>query len=294
MSAHRYRATWRSITFNQRYDDTGLVDDSSHLNQAFVQDDLYLDSLDISRVTVDDFREMRQFLEGAEPNDSVEGVLLANLHGHIQAPSAARLEDQYWTLREQFSPASVRLASQSLTPKGVLPLDFKVDSLAGISARRLYARPAIGRPVIVGRVREGLIRRFLIQLISYDPRVVSQTLTQTTVTAGGTVTNGGLAYTNPSIRIAFSGAGNAALTITNSTTGKSIVINATTAANGEAWVIDVARGTLVRESDSANRYSQRVSGYISDLFLLAGANVIAVANTGGVSAIRVDHRNAWA
>lgn len=299
MAAHRYQATWRTITFNQHLDDTGLVDDSAHIVQARVNDDYYLDSVDLTRVTVEDFREMRQFLEGAEANEAIEGVLIATLRGHIAASDPGLLEDKTWILREAFSPAAVRIAAAATTPKGVLPFNFKVDTayVAGVpapSSRRIYCRPAIGRPIIVGRVREGLTRRYLIQLISFDPRVVAQTETQTTVAGATVVTNAGLALTYPTIRITFSGAGNAALTLTHTTTGKVYVINATTAAAAEVWILDTYAGTLVRSSDGANRMSQRVSGYLSDLFLLAGANTITPSNVGGVSSIRYDFRSAWA
>lgn len=299
MGAHRYRATFRNITFNQHLDDSGLVDDSAHIVQANVANDYYLDSLDLTRVTVEDFREMRQFLEGAEANEAIEGVLIGSLHGHISAPGPGELEDMTWVLREAFSPAAVRIAAAAATPKGVLPFDFKVDRayIAGVpnpSARRLYVRPAIGRPVLVGRVREGLTRRYLIQIISFDPRVVSQTETQTVLAGATVLANAGLALTYPTIRITFSGAGNVALTLTHSTTGKAFVINATTAAAGEVWVLDTYAGTMVRSSDGANRFSQRVSGYLSDLFLLAGNNTVTPTNIGGVTSIRYDYRAAWA
>lgn len=299
MGAHRYQATFRNITFNAHLDNSGIVDDSDHLVQAKINDDYYLDSLDLTRVTVEDFREMRQFLEGAEANEAIEGVLIATLRGHIAAASPGLLEDMTWAMREAFSPAAVRIAAASATPKGVLPFDFKVDTAeaGGVpqpSARRLYCRPAIGRPIIVGRVREGLVRRYLAQLISFDPRVVSQTLTQQVISGATVCANAGLALTYPTIYITFSGAGDAALTLTHTTTGKAFVINATTAAAGEVWVLDTYAGTMVRQSDGANRYSQRVSGYLSDLFLLAGSNTITPSNVGGVSQLRYDFRAAWA
>lgn len=297
MGAHRYRATFRGITFNMHLDDTGLVDDPARLVQASLRDDYYLDSLDLTRVTLADYREMRQFLEGAEANDAIEGVLIATIRGSIRALNAGALEDKTWALREAFAPAAVRIAAAALTPKGVMPFDFKVaitDGSGASSARRLYCRPAIGRPVVVGRIQEGLIRRYLLQLISYDPRIVSQTLDQTTLSGATVVANNGNFYTWTTTYITFSGVGNAALTLTNSTTGKVIVIDATTAAAAEVWVLDSQAGTLVRQSDGANRYTKRVSGYLSDLFLLPGNNTITPTNIGGVSSIRVDRRAAWA
>jgi hypothetical protein len=296
VSANRYQSSFNDIGFNRLYDDSaGAADDPSHQNDAYRQSDYRLEALDLSRVTVEDFREMRQFLEGAEANEAYEGVLVAILRGTILGSSYNDLEDKTWALRAAFSPANVRLASRSTDPKNVLPFDFKVDSAAGISSRRLYCRPAVGRPVMVWQNYQGLGRRFLIQLISFDPKVVSQTLHQQAASLGGQViANAGNFMASTKIRITFSGAGNAALTITNSTIAQTLVINATTAANGEIWEIDTKAGTIVRVSDNANRFSQRISGYISSLYLPAGNSTWAFANTGGVSAIRFDYRDAWA
>lgn len=301
MDAHRYQSSYNGVIFNRVYDDTGITDDESHLVEAFRESDYRLETLDATRVTVEDFRELRQFLEGTEPNEAYEGALILTgrgvIHGGGATPAIARadLEDKDAAMRAAFSPALVRHASRLLDPAGSLPYDFKVTTGGGISARRAYARPSIGRPVLIGRAKEGLSRRFLFQLISFEPCFVGQTLNQVVVAlGGGNVTNAGSYFAKPKIRIAFSGAGNAALTINNTTTGQSIVINATTAAGGEAWILDVRTGRIYRESDSASRYSQRVSGYVSGLHLQPGVNAFTFANTGGVSQVRVDTRDAWA
>lgn len=296
MSANRYQSSFNSIGFNRVYDDSATAaDDPAHQNPAYGQSDYRLKALDLSRVTVEDFREMRQFLEGAEANEAYEGVMVAFARGTILGSSYQDLEDKVWALRAAFSPANVRIASRATDPKNVLPFDFKVDSAAGISSRRLYCRPAIGRPVMVWQEHQGLSKRFLLQLISFDPRVVSQTLHQTAANLGGQViANAGNYPSSAKIRITFSGAGNAALGITNSTTGHTFVINATTAANGEIWELDTKAGTVVRTSDNSNRFSKRVSGYISAFYLPAGNSTWAFANTGGVSGIRFDFRDSWA
>lgn len=305
MSAERYPASWgvggltTPVYFNRVYDGSGYPDQPGKQVAAYRDSDIRIEALDLTRVTVEDYRELRQFLEGADLNESFEGVLVATMDGVIHGSSHGDLEDKAWLMRAAFSPAVCRIASVSLDPPGLLPLDFSVDTpeAAGVpvpSARRLYAKPSIGRPIIVGRARSGKSRRFRLQLVG-QPAVFSQTLhQQAVVLAGQNVTNAGSAVSRGKIRITFNGAGNAALTITNTTTGKAFVINATTAANNEVWILDVERSKLYRSSDSADRFSQRVSGWLSDLWLPVGVSNWVVTNTGGVASVRIDFRDAWA
>jgi hypothetical protein len=310
MSAHRYQSSFNGIIFNRQlrvdgatlYEQLYGPDDQQRLDPTYAESDYRLESVDLTRVTVEDFRELRQFLEGAEANESFEGVLIATGRGTIHAISPGDLEAKTQAMRAAFSPALVRMASVATDPIGSLPFDFKVDVTGAVapainaySARRMYARPAIGRPVIVGRQREGLSRRFMFQLISFDPKVHSQTLhQQAVVLAGQVIANAGDFYAYPKIRITFTGAGNAALTVTCTTTGKVFVLDATTAAAGEVWILDTRAGLLTRSSDGANRYSQRVSGYLSELWLPAGNSSWTVTNTGGIGSVRFDYRDAWA
>lgn len=303
MSAHRHQSTWRSLIFNRRYLDNGTAnpDDPANLVTTYLNSDFYLDSLDISRVSVQDYREMRQFLEGAEPNEAFEGVRALNGVGRIVGADQADLEDKAWLLNEQMSVASTRIAAQAADPKGVLPFSFKrdtapttgVEKVPATKALRFYCRPGPGRPVSIGRVREGLVRPFSFQLIAFDPFAYDEALT-TASGPVGTVTNPGNIYTRPKIRIPFTGAGGATVTISNSTTGKSLVVNLSTGVNGEVWIIDVARGTIYRESDGANRYSARISGFVSDLWFAPGANSVNVSDATNVSGWQWLFRGAYA
>ena len=305
MSAHRHQATWRSLIFNRRYNDAGTAnpDDPANLNPAYVNSDYYLDSLDISRVSVQDYREMRQFLEGAEPNEAYEGVRALNGVGRIVAADQADLEDKAWALNESMSVAACRIAAQATIPVGVLPFSFKrdtsptsgIEKIPATKALRFYCRPGPGRPVVIGRVREGLVRPFSFQLIAFDPFAYDESLTSTTLTGtGGAVTNPGNVYTRPKIEYNFSGAGSGTFTVTNSTTGKAIVVDmADVTGSNPVRVLDVARGTMIRQ-DGTNRYNTRVSGFISDLWLAPGANTIALANTTGMTSVIFRFRGAYA
>ena len=305
-SIHRFRSTWRSITFNARYVDPPTVNPDNPaalVSIAAAESDYYLDSVDVTRVSVQDYRELRQFLEGAEPNEAYEGVRAVNGIGRIVATDLADLDDKTAAMYEAFSVAATRIAAQSADPIGLLPYTFRratapvtgIEKVPATKQLRLYCRPGPGRPILIGRKGEGLVRPFSFQLIAFDPFMYDEALTQTTPGGGGgAVTNPGNIYTRPKIRITFSGAGAANLTLFNTTTNKTLVINATTAAAAEVWEIDVARGTIVRTSDNANRYSQRVSGYISDMWLAPGGNAWLHSNTGGVTSIRYDFRGAYA
>lgn len=304
MSAHRHQATFRSLIFNRRYLDNGTAnpDDPANLVVAYANSDYYLDSLDISRVSVQDYRELRQFLEGGEPNEAYEGVRALNGVGRIVASDQGDLEDKTWALNEAMSVAACRIAAVATDPVGVLPFSFKrdtaptsgVEKVPATKALRFYCRPGPGRPVAIGRIREGLVRPFSFQLIAFDPFAYDETLTQTTLTgAGGAVVNPGNIYTRPKIVITTSGAGDATFTITNSTTGKALVITLA-AAVAATYTIDTARGTIVRDSTGANVYSWRVSGFITDLWLQPGSNTIALTNVTGVTSVRFDRRGAYA
>ena len=114
-SVHRYRSTWRSLTFNQVYDNSGVTDDPAHLDEDYANSDFRLDSWDATRVESQDYRELRQWLEGAEANEAYEGVMVALGSGIIIASSYADLEDKTQLLRSQFSIASCRLAAEATT-----------------------------------------------------------------------------------------------------------------------------------------------------------------------------------
>ena len=299
MGAYRHRGSWRSVTFNEHFtDDATPRDDPASLIEAKVADCITLDEFDANRVSVQDFRELRQFLEGAEPNEAFEGVRALTGVGVINALSYGALEDKRWQLAEAFSVAGSRIEAAAADPKGVLPFRFKRDTASGPIALRYYARPGPGRPISVGRRKAGLSRPYNFQLIAFDPFAYDEAETQTTLgnLAGGnnTVTNPGNIYTKPRIRITFSGAGANPLTLTNSPTGQVMTFNLSTAAASEVWIIDVATSRMYRLSDGANRYSARLSGFISQMFLQQGANTILWSSATGITSVRFDFRGAYA
>jgi len=299
MGAYRHQATWRSTTFNEGYADAGAAsDDPANIVEAKLNNQITIDELNIQRVSAQDYRELRQYLEGAEPNEAFEGVRAITGQGIIAGTSKGDLEDKAWGLNEQFSIAACRMAAATLDPKGVLPFDFKRDTGATTKSLRFYARPGPARPVWIGRRNEGLTRPWSFQLVAFDPMAYDQTETQTTLgnLAGGnnTVTNPGNIYTKPKYRVTFSAAGAASVTLENTTTGALLTLNLTTAVAAEVWIIDVGQASIYKLSGGANKFSTRISGFVSNMYLLPGANTITWSSATGVTSVRVDFRGAYA
>ena len=294
MSAHRYQSIWRNIIFNQRFDDTGAVDDPAHLIAAYINSDYYLESLDLTQVQTLDYRELRQHLEGAEANEAFEGVRVVTGLGRIVASSPADLEDKTWAMYEAFSPASCRLASTTAIPPGVLPFYFKRDSAAGAKSLLFFCRPGAGRPVVIGRIREGLIRPFQFVLVATDPRAYEQTQTQTVLgnLVGGinTVTSNGNLYTNPTVEIVLTGAGGATVTLANLTTGQTFVMNLSAETAG-TFTLDTRRGTIYKSTTA--KYNVRTSGFLVNMFLMPGANSVTFTGSTNVSSVTFKYRDAY-
>lgn len=292
MSAHRHQSTWRSLVFNRVYVDTGLTpEDPANVDPTYQNSDYRLESLDMTSVQTLDYRELRQHLEGAQANASYEGVRLLVGRGLIYGSSYADLEDKTWAMYEAFSPAACRIAFAASDPVNLGAYSFKRDTAGGTKALRFYCKPAAGRPVLVGRMREGLNRRFLFQLVATDPFAYDETETQTTVAlGGGNVTNPGNMYTRPKIRITMSGAGNAAFTI--NVAGRSVTYDLSSFANGNVIILDTAACTATYAG--LDRLSKLTAGFLSDLYLSPGVNAVSFTNTTNVSSVRFDFRGAYA
>ena len=125
---------------------------------------------------------------------------------------------------------------------------------------------------------------FEVPVMSADWRKVSNTETQTTVGAGGTVTNGGNVAATPKLRI--SGDSGANVGVTNVTTGETIStsLNLT---GGDVLIIDNATMTATLNGADAE------IALGSEFFDLAvGNNTVNLVNAGSAS-LRVDFRDSW-
>lgn len=298
MSAHRHRATWRSIVFNQRFLDDGSFEpeDPRNIVEEFRHDDFALKALNPTPVNVTDLAEQRQFLEGSEPNQAFEGSRLIELRGLVMADSHAKLEDKTWELYEAFSPAACRREFAALDPPHVGPLDFVRDTAGGTLALRLYCRPAIGRPIVYGQSGEGTTRMFVARLIAYDPNIYAQTEASTALAnlagSDNTIDAGGNLATDPKYVIVLSGAGHASFTLANETTGHEIVFNLSGLTSG-TYTLDVMRGTFTK-SDGTNVLGKRVSGFPVNMWLAPGNNVLTVTGNTNLTSVTVKRRAAYA
>lgn len=295
MSAHRYQATWRSITFNRRFDDSGLVDDPAHLVPAYVGSDYYLEQLDPTSVQTVDYHELRQLAEGAEANQAFEGVRTWLGRGRIIGTDPADLDDKTWAMYEAFSPAACRVASAALTPPNMHPFDFRRATAGGSIPLRFYGRPSMGRPLAVGRIREGLIRPFMFGLMALDSRVFSQAEQSVALGAltGGnnTVSNLGNVYSHPTIEVVLAAAGGSTVTVTNVTTGQTFALDLSGQTAG-TFLIDCQRATITKAG--VNKYGVRKTGFLTPFVLAPGANTITWSVDTGTASVTFKWRHAYA
>lgn len=286
MSAHRHRSTYNGVTFNGIYAASNTdTENAADLDEAtYGESDIRMEWCDMTRLSTQDLRELKQFMEGAEPNEMFEGLRTIHIGGTILGSSYGDLEDKVQALHAALSPTRVRLLSTSAIvgtypdePTGVLPFDFKIDSASGLQSRRFYCRPSVGRPLVIGRHGEGFQRPWQAWMLAYDPTMYGQTLNSQALSnlaggspAGNIIANAGNYPTYPQIKIVTNGNGNAATTLTNTTTGQALVIDMSASAS-ETWWIFPKRGEIVR-SNGVSRYSKRTSGFLANLYLLAGNN----------------------
>jgi hypothetical protein len=309
MSAHRHRLTYNSLTMNGIYvpGNTG-TEGASNLSSAYAESDIRVDGMDVTRLSTQDMRELKQFQEGANPNEIFEGIRTIHLWGKIYGSSYGDLEDKAWAMHLAFSPAEVRrLSTAALVgtypdePAGVLPLDFTRDtaSVAAGVARRFYCRPNIGRPLVVGKKGDGLVRPWQAWLVAYDPRCYSQQLNSQALASltgsNNTIANAGNATTYPQIKVKTdAAAGNSATTLTNSTTGQALVMDLDPLGVGsETFWIFPERGEMVR-GNGDGRYYYRTSGFLDNLFLVPGNNVWTWSHTTGIDTVTFYWRDAYA
>jgi hypothetical protein len=306
VAAHRYRSTYNGITFNGIYPpgwDPAAPTDQAQFVSSFAESDYRLDSLDFTSLSTQDLREIKQFMDGAEPNEIFEGIRTIVGRGKILAASPADLEDKSWALHRAFSPMEVRRVSkQSIVgtnpdePAGVLPYNFSRDHAPTRLNLRFYARPNIGRPLAIGRRAEGLTRDFAFQLVAYDPRAYSQALVTRVFTnhSGGnnTVAYLGNTYSYPQVRIVMSGNGAATHTLRNDTSGNQMTFDLSGLGAGTIW-LRMARGEADNGSGTS-RYYLRKSGFLTNMFLVPGNNQWQFSPATNVTSVTLYYRDAYA
>jgi hypothetical protein len=306
MSAVRHQSSYNGIIFNRVYGGTD-PDNPASLVDAYRESDYRLEVFDDSMVSVRDYMEPRQMMEGAEPNQMFEVVRMLRGQGRILGSSYADLEDKVWALRAAFGAAAVRMASTWEVvaklpdePWGVLPFDFLRDTNGGQQGLRYYARPLTGRPALVVGMKGGRVRPFEFQLVCPDPRAYKRFFSGTWQWWLGTAIAGTVAYagnvpTYPQIALVMSGDGGATVVIRNTTTSQQVTLNLSSCGAGTFWLMTEA-GEIVRASDRANRYSFKkvATEFLASLFLQPGDNVFTISSTTGMASATVYYKDALA
>lgn len=314
MAAHRHRADFHGITFNGYFPAAwpGGISDPDNLaivgagaQAAFAESDIRLESADFTSVSTQDMREVRQFLEGAEPNEIFEGIRTLILRGHIHGTNPRDLETKSWSLSRAFSPMEVRRDSVASIvgtnpdePVGVLPFNFSIDHTSvNTLPLRFYARPNVGRPLILGRAKEGLTREWAAQLVAYDSRAYNQVLQQVSLAnlSGGAnnIVMSGNTYVYPQIRITMAANGAATHTLRNETTGSELQFDLSSLGGDLILWIKPNRGEMTNPS-GVSKYLYRKSGFLTNFFLVPGTNNITFTPATQVTSVFLWFRDAFA
>lgn len=211
----------------------------------------------------------------------------------LYASSLGHMNDLVDVLKQAFNPQLVE--DDATWGKGVLnfpagdgfmPLKWTEALGTGTRAVQIFVKPlevpAVALDTTGGRIREGKLK-----LRIEDPRKYSQTLGE--LVGAGTAANTGNYRTPVKITIGATGTTSTSLTITNSTTGESIVVS-TALSIGQTLVIDTRH-----QSVKLNNVEKRsmISSTSKWIHLKAGNNTIAIAN-GGNCVITTNWLSCWA
>lgn len=203
--------------------------------------------------------------------------------GVIRAPNKKidRLFDKIEDLAVAFDPALVTHNNPSV--QGFLPYDFSTPTedltnyLTGLMACRYYAR-ALRTPEPEIDYARGNAASWSVDLLLRDPRRYLQALSSRD--GAGTADNTKADYRSwPTVTIAATGAGSAALSIENSTVARTLVLDLSGLINLDSVVVDMEGRAITKNGlDAMDLY---VSG--DYWWMEPGNNVIAIANGTNVS-----------
>ena len=198
----------------------------------------------------------------AYPTRKIQAVIRED--GIVKAATLAALHDAIEALNAAFDPINAQNADSSIEDKGFLPYTFSVPTAdtgnyaTGLIPMQVYAK-ALHLPVLRTTKFDGYSARFALLLQVVDPRRYLQTSETAVTGTSGTLVNllgkypSDIVYT-----VVTSGAGSAAHTIANSTTGESLVIDLSSAAG--TYVVDFTRAKITK---GGTDFSQ---GYVSGTY----------------------------
>lgn len=235
------------------------------------------------------WRDLPGWWEGSAPRADVYGRVAADGSAFGRGYRPGRAVDIIGTAYALAAadPVSVLLTARH---KLVAAVDLNTDTELAVEEGTLGTlRAAVRQSALAPRFPPNPSERmmmFELPVVSADWRKTDDTVTQTTVGGGGTVTNNGTEPATPSLRIAGDSAANVG--VTNTTTGQTIStdLNLT---GGDVLVIDCATATALLNGSDATAHLLLGSEFFD---LAAGANTVNLVN-GGSASLRVDFRHSY-
>jgi len=229
----------------------------------------------------------------AYPTRKVQAVIREDGLVVPATKSIAALHDAIEALNAAFDPINAQNADSSTEDKGFIAYTFDVPTTdtanyaSGLIPMQVYAK-ALQLPVLRTTKFEGHTCRFALVLQVVDPRRYLQTNSSVTA-ASGTLPNTLAKYPSDlTYTVVTSGAGSAAHTITNSTTGEALVIDLSSGAG--TYVVDFARHKITKNGATFD------SAYVSGTYWRVRKGVAdsyAITNNANVTSQTLAWRRAF-
>lgn len=206
----------------------------------------------------------------------------------LYASSVENMASLIQSFKQAFNPDLLEADAtygESTSYLGYHPLDWTETVGATSRAFRIYAKSQETPQVAMDNF-SGSIRRSAVKLKVADPRKYLQTAS--TLSGAGTANNAGTFTTPVVITITASGATSTSLTITNSTTSKSIYVT-TAMANNDTLVIDTGLHSVkLNGTEKRSMLGSNTEWW----FLNPGNNTLAISN-GTNATTSFSWRSAW-
>jgi hypothetical protein len=227
----------------------------------------------------------------AYPTRKVQAVIRED--GIVKAASLAALHDAIEALNAAFDPINAQNGDSSTEDKGFVAYTFDVPTAdtanyaTGLIPMQVYAK-ALQLPVLRTTKFDGYTCRFTLLLQVVDPRRYLQTSDSVTGTGGALTNTLGKYPSDITYTVVTSGAGSAAHTIANSTTGEQLVIDLSSGAG--TYIVDFARHKITKGGSPFD------SAYVSGTYWQVRpgvADTYAISNNSNVSSRSLAWRRAF-
>lgn len=192
----------------------------------------------------------------------------------LYASTDANMNALIQTFKQAFDPDLLEADptyGEAAGKAGYHPFKWTEDVGGTSRAFQIFLK-SIETPKVAMDSLAGLIRPSVLQLKAQDPRKYLQTAS--TLSGSGTAANAGTTSTPMTITITATGTTSTSLTITNSTTSKSLVVS-TALTTGQVLVIDARNHSVKLDGTERRDYISSSSDW---LYLNPGNNTIAITN----------------